>query len=222
MLDGSLQEVSRIAAPESCIGSPILSYDRNKVFYCTDQAVLAWDLETGIHRTVKEMACEAQTLFGLFGKDAILQCRVHNGNNIQTLFLSTETGQLLSQQEGLVALTVQGDRYYAMIPTGFLQLQLFGTFSCEPLALFPRDHSGQTFFLPEVHGAVTAAALDSEVRLDYYDLESGLLMGSMSLDPLQVPKSIVSKSSDSLAILAYDPAADCDTIYRWSIPQTPG
>ena len=222
VLDGSLQEVGRIAAPETCIGSPILSSDRKTVFYCAPDAILSWDLESGIHRTVKEMVCDARTLAGLFLKDTVLQCRVQDGTDIATLFLDAQTGRLLSRQEGTVSLTARGSRYYATLPADFLQLQIFGTVNEAPLALFPRDHSGQTFFLPESHGAVTASEQDTHIRLDYYDLESGLLLGSMPLDPLQNPKSIVSPDAESLFILAYDPDRDCDTIYRWTIPNEPG
>ena len=222
VLDGSLLEVGRIPAPETCVGNPILSSDRNAVFYCTPEAILCWDLNTGIHRTVKEMICDAHTLAGLFLKDTVLQCRIQEESNISTLFLDTQTGRLLSRQEGAVSLITRGNRYYATLPADFLQLQVFGSVNEPPSALFPTDHSGETFFLPESHGAVTVSEQDTHIRLDYYDLASGLLLGSMSLDPLQHPKSIVSADAESLFILAYDPQRDCDTVYRWTIPDEPG
>ena len=72
ILSDKLKDVSRIAAPEGLVGSPILSADRSTLYYCTANSIRAWDLETGIRRCVKELCYDAQELTGLHQEDTIV------------------------------------------------------------------------------------------------------------------------------------------------------
>ena len=73
VLDHRLQETRRIAVPDGISGKPILSSDGNTLYYCTGWSVVAWDLRTGIRRTVKEQSYESQELTGLYLEDTILE-----------------------------------------------------------------------------------------------------------------------------------------------------
>ena len=69
-----LSTVGTIAAPEDLVGSPILSSDRNTLYYCTAQGIRAWDLESGIRRMLKEVSYPQQMLSGLHCGDQVIQC----------------------------------------------------------------------------------------------------------------------------------------------------
>lgn len=218
VLDDRLKEVSRIAVTEALSGSPILSSDRNTLYYCTAEAILAWDLETGIHRTVKELCYEEQTLTGLHLNDTVLQCRIRDGETVRTLFLAADTGRLLSQQEGDVTLHTDAGRYYAELNAGSLKLLVFGGVSASANILYPEDLAAKNFFLPEDRAVITASDLGDSTLLSYYDLETGLRRAELSLPALQTPKTVLGAAGDSVYLLAYDPEQDCDTIYQWEVP----
>lgn len=216
VLNEDLKEVSRIAITEAITGSPILSADRNILYYCTSNAILAWDLETGIHRTVTELVYDEQSLTGLHWNDTVLQCRIRDGENIQTLFLSAETGRILSQQDGDVALMTDGERYYAALPVSSMEMLVFGDTAGTPKILYPEDLAAENFYLPKSHAVITASILaDERILLNYYALSSGTRRAELSLEPLQTPRSIADAEDGSVYILVYDPEADCDTLYRW-------
>ena len=219
VLDSSLKEVGHVAAPEDLVGTPILSEDRNTLYYCTATAIRAWNLETGIRRAVKELSYDQQAITGLHCEDAVLQCRIFDGGKVQTLFLTADTGQLLNELDGDAVLVTEAERYYAAIPASNLQLLLFGEAAEEPRMLFPEDLNAEILFLPEDHAAVTSSVLpDDRIQLDYYALDTGLRRAVLTLESLSAPKSIVNGSGDSVYFLLYDPETDCDTVYRWEVP----
>ena len=222
ILNPQLQEVSRIALPRQITGSPLLSSDRQVLYYCTDSALMAWNLTTGIHRTVKELSYDGQQLMGLHLEDRVLQCRIRDAEQIHTLFLSADNGQLLFQKEGDVQLLTSGQNYGAILPSGNLELLLFGEAAGEPQMLCPADLSARVSLLPGLETAVTVSqSLADRVTLTAYRLSDGKQLDSLTLSDLQQPKSIVPGSDGSVWILTYDPARDCDTLLRWSLANPP-
>lgn len=218
VMNERLKEIRRIPVDEAITGSPILSSDRNTLYYCTAEAILAWNLETGIHRTIKELSYEVQELTGLHWNDTVLQCRIQDGETLETIFLSTETGQILSQQNGDVFLTTEGEQYYAALPVSSLEMLVFGSASDSPRVLYPEDLAATNFYLPHNHAVITASiTADQCTTLRFYELGTGIRRAELSLDLLQMPKAIVSGSNGVIYILVYDPASDQDTIYRWNV-----
>lgn len=221
VLDGSLKEIRHIAAPEDLVGAPILSADRNTLYYCTGSAIRAWDLETGIRRVLKEIT-QAQSVTGLHMEDTVLQCRVLDGGRERTLFLSTEDGRTLYDRNGSMTLRTLEDRYYASFPTGAVQALLFGQGGDEPLALLPGDITARCFFLETNHAAVTSSVLsDNEIQLDYYDLETGLRCSTLTLDAPSHPAAVQAAPDGSVYVLAYSTDYASDTIYRWNVNALP-
>lgn len=219
VLNESLREVSRITVGEPIQGSPILSADRKTLYYSTSDAIRAWNLETGIHRTVMELSYDSQQLTGLHLNETVLQCRIQDRGTVRTLFLDAATGQLLYQQEGNVSLSTENLHYYAALPVSTMELLVFGESEGTPEILYPQNPATTNFYLPEDHAAVTAFITQDATVLDYYDLNTGCIRGQLSLDGPQSPKGIVSSSGNSIYILAYNPETDCDIVYRWNVPE---
>lgn len=218
VLNKALKEVRHITLTGSFTGSPILSSDQNTLFYCTSTSICAWDLETNIHRTIKELAYDAQALSGLLLNDTVLQCRIQDGETVRSLFLSSQTGQLLSQQDGDAVLFTEEDRYYAVLPVSEMDMLVFGQAAGNAQILYPQDLAAKPFYLPQRHAVITTSILaDDRVELNCYDLDSGLCQAELTLEALQQPKSIITGSDGFVYILAYEPANDCDTVYRWEI-----
>ena len=73
VLDASLREITHIPVPEDLEGTPLLSRDRETLYYCTKAGVRAWNLETGIRRVIKEAGFAQQSVTGLHLNDTVLQ-----------------------------------------------------------------------------------------------------------------------------------------------------
>lgn len=217
VLDASLREITHIPAPEDLEGTPLLSCDRETLYYCTKAGARAWNLETGIRRVIKEAGFAQQSVTGLHLNDTVLQCRVADSEgNASTLLLSTENGRIL--YEGAQELTMQsrGDSYFISFPTGCTRALLFGQAEEEsPLALTPAELSGEDFFLETFADAVTASvASDTEIKLDYYDLETGHRRCSVALPLSGLPLTVEETADGWVYFLLYNNDGR-PVIYRW-------
>lgn len=220
VLDDALQELRRIPVPDDVTGTPILSSDRKTLYYCTSTALRAMDVETGIRRCIREMGHMSQSVEKLHREDTIIACSLSGESGSKLAYISAENGQLLRESADM-ALTTEGQRYYASFPTGITQALLFGTGEDVPQALTPADLTAQCCFLDQANAAVTVSVLSgNQIRFDYYDLSTGLRTASLTLDS-QHASTAVEAGNGYVYILMYDSRSDCDTLYRWDISQTP-
>lgn len=222
VLDSGLREVTRISAPKDLTGFPLLSADRSTLYYCTETAIRALDLETGISRCLKEIAYTYQSVTGLWLNETVLECSISDGEIWHTLFLSTETGAILETAGDSMSVTSSGDRYYAAFPNGSVRSYVFGTVGGEPLTLNLENYDGECFFLPENYAAVVIRQQEnSRIGLDYYDLSSGLCTSSLTLAADFLPWNFISLSDETVCFLDYDESYGCNTLYCWDTTVTP-
>lgn len=217
VIDRQLREFRRIAAPDGLSGKPILSSDTGTLYYCTGWSVMAWNLESGIRRTLKELTYESQELTALHLDGQILECRIQDNGITTKLLLSADQGSEMGTlpEESIF---YSGDSHYFTAQNGGYQtLLVFGSRDDAPELLLPEQSWEQQFYLPEDHAAVTVCACETGTRLNYYELNTGILRSSLTLEELQTPKGIVNTKGHSVYILAYDPAADCDILYQWDV-----
>lgn len=215
LLDRQLQEIRRIAVPAGLSGKPILSYDTNTLFYCTQWSIVAWDLETGIRRTVKELAYSAQELTGLHWDDQILECTILEDDHSSKLLLSSDNGTEAAALQANAQISTGNAGFCAMLPDGFQTVMLFGDGQSPVELLLPNMYPDQQYYLDQDHAVVTAAFSPEGISLDCYALDTGVLLASLTLNRLQTPENIVNASDHFLYILAYDPDVDCHMLYRW-------
>lgn len=201
VLSDTLKEISRIAAPEGLVGSPLLSADRNTLFYCTANAIRGWNLETGIRRCIKELSYPVQELTGLHQSDTIVQCRISDGGQERTLFLAEDTGRLLQEVSGEVYLHAQGSGYFALVPEGAVRLPLFGQSSQDVRLLTPRDVYGKCFYLAGQNRVVSQTAGGA---LDCYDLSTGLRCATLEPDASFTLLSAVPRKDNAIFLLLSD------------------
>ena len=137
MLDQRLQEIRSIAVPQGISGKPILSSDTGTLYYCTPWSVVAWDLESGIRRTVKELQYAEQELSALHREDTVLSCRVKDAGQTKVLLLSSENGMELHTlpEDAMLETTASG--YFLARYDGFQQLMLFSRDASDMQMLLP-------------------------------------------------------------------------------------
>lgn len=215
LLDRQLREIRRISVPAGLSGKPILSHDTNTLFYCTQWSIVAWDLETGIRRTVKELAYSAQELTGLHWDDQILECNIQEDDHSGNLLLSADNGMEAATLPNNAQITSGNSGFFATLPDGFQTIMLFGDGQSPVELLLPNTYPDQQYYLDQDHAVVTAAFSPEGISLDCYALDTGVLHASLTLNRLQTPRNIVNTSDHSLYILVYEPEADCHMLYRW-------
>ncbi len=181
-LDNDLKEVSRLGMPAEMMGQPILSSNRMKVYYCTADAVRVHDLESGLDKLLRSVSYPQQSVQDILLNDTVLRIGVlDEQEEVGTLFLSVQTGELLGQIRQEIPLSTGGNRFYAVLPEGTMNLLLFGTDRENATVVTPRDPEVPAWFLAGRHGLVTVSSGMTSSVLDYYDLESGRRTGSVEL-----------------------------------------
>ena len=220
VLNTALEEIQRISAPADLSGQPLLSYDRSTLYYCTDSALRALDLASGISRCLKEMAYPQQQVSGLAFQDSVVICSAMKAENRQTLYISTDTGRLLRQTAEDIRLLTAKDWYCASVPDGSALFHVFGSLDSSPRYLDIPENSFVSF-LPESHSLLSLPLTEeNSATLHCYDLDTGLRIASVSLKMEYLPRSIRSDGS-RVWFLLYDENYGCDVLCRWDPAQSP-
>lgn len=215
VLDQALQEILRIPAPEAMLGTPLLSSDGQTLYYCTADAIRALDLRSGISRILKQAAYPVQGLSGLLLGDTVLQVSItETSGQWRTLFLSTETGQLLQSYDGNVNPVTSDSSYLASIGEGTLQSVLFGHIDGATMALHPRDW-GRVSFLCNRFQAVTASPVIEGTTLDLYDLDTGKRTASLTLSGFSATGSVSQAADGKIWILSMQEETGASVLTLW-------
>ena len=226
VLDQTLREIRRISAPEGLTGMPLLSANCQTLYYCTTSAVRALDLDSGISRILKEVSYPVQGLSGILLEDSVLQLSITEADGTwRTLFLSGETGQLLTECEGNVGPETMGETFFLQLQDGNLQTLLFGNVREPPMALHPRLDPEDCFFLGSQ--VLTTAWQNGIACLDLYDLNTGLRTASLSSSAGLYPETAAMDAAGNIWILwtrENGPLLEClepDTIQDHAVYSAP-
>lgn len=219
-LDNDLKEVNRVKTPAGIQGSPVLSGNRLKLYYCTRDAVRVLNLETGLDRLLKQVSYQEQMVVGTIFRDTVLHCRIRDEKE-RSVFISTETGELLDTPRDAVRVTGAEDRVYSVLSEGVMDEAVFGTCWEDVQMLAPADPFGTCWFLEETHTAVTSACTELSLRLDHYDLESGRRTSLIEL-PGEYAVMQLEPSGSGTAVygLAENARTGGKCIFRWDLEKT--
>ena len=202
-LDTDLTDVSRTLLPEDIQGSPALSADRKHLYYCTADTLMVLDLETGLHKLLKEMFFPVQSVSGLHCGSTVVECDiVRNDGAALTYFFSADTGETLWEADEPLTLTTWGDRYFAAQADGTFTELLTGTADVGPFAL---DYDPHARVLP-LTGASRVLLMPEDGSLHLFDTESGKRIAQLD-EPLELRSACA--VGDAVWLLS------ADTLYRW-------
>lgn len=224
VLDKTLREIRRIAAPEELAGMPLLSQNGSLLYYCTAGAVRCMDLDSGISRVLKETAHPVQSVTALLLEDRVVQLDItDSGGAHSTLFLSSETGQLLYTGGGSILPQTAGDSFFLQNPDFSVY---FGRADGSAMLLQPLHGDLGCWYLPDSNQAVACGQSENSTILELYDLESGTRTGELALDGFLFPGQVTQTADGTVWFLApgdqgpillrWDPAASAiqdDTLY---------
>lgn len=221
-LDGSLREVSRTPLPDGTIGAPALSADRKTLYYCTDSALYALDLDAGLNRLLRQMHYPFQELIGIHCGDSVLACSVTDEyGTASTLYISVDDGSTLSQTPPDTALFTYEGSYLAFSNDGEYRQILTGLRGVEPQELCTASCDTNVYPLLPFHTVLADADADG-ITLSLCDLRSGLCTAAVRLPGTDYYPEYFLPSLDGTYIyfLCYGTEFGCDAIVRWSPADT--
>lgn len=218
ILDEGLREITRIPVPEDVNGLPLLSPDRQVLYYCAGSSLCAVDLETRLPRVLRQFGDDHPVPDMLHMDGTILKCSGYEGG-WKTLFISTENGQLIREENGWYDLVSHGERYIASFYREDATQLVFGTADEKPHALYIPE-SGNTVLLEKSFGILNILPGQEEIRMDYYDLSSGKRSSTLTLDGDCLP-SVVDGGNGILWLLVSDPLGEVYSLLRWDTAALP-
>lgn len=213
-LDSKLTETARIELPEDVIGTPVLSADRNSVFYCTMQGLRQLDLENGISRLIRELSYEQQSVAALLLDETVICVRVCDeyGKEMD-LFCSAETGQTLHTGTDL-AVTTAENRFFAAVFGDVLPAFVFGAAGDDP-RMVAVDQIGTAGAFLEARMQFVSAVPGEETKLSLYDLNSGKRISAVAIPGSGTVQAIHARpGTDQLYILSRQEDGS-SLLYRW-------
>lgn len=215
LLDKTLREIRRIAAPEDLTGMPLLSRDGRSLYYCTASAIRVMDVDSGISRVLKEAAYPVQSVSGLLLNDTILQISITEADGTwRTLFLSTENGQLKHSAEGNILPETSGTHYFLSSSS----VLLCGAADGSAMVLDARHTDTGCWYLPGSNRVVTSGLTESGSILECYDLTAGSLRAELSLPCSLFPEHTAETADGAVWFLHSD--EDGQALFRWDPEQT--
>lgn len=170
LLDDALQEQARLTLPEGTKAAPL--YHGGCLYYCTEDALMAAEFDTGIHRTLRNCHDVELVPTAVFGE--ALVCT----SETQSLYLSAEDGTTLGSGSKVVA---SGKKALAIRCGNNDCLYLGDTM----LPLPPRWRF--LAFMPDNHRALLCYEGDT-TELGIYDLSTGNRTAQLVLTGIPAPE----------------------------------
>lgn len=220
-LNESLQEVSRIHITEEFEETLALSPDGATIYYCLGTQIRALDLQSGISRLLREQPCQWQSITQLHCNGTVLQVYsyIAEGDG-QYLYLSTETGELLSSNPSIYGLQTYEDRFYAQSVMGPVTEWIFGKAGSEVQVLEPADADADLFWLPKSNGAISSHMTQTGWEMTYYDLATGTLTAQISIDSTGAWSYFPDESGKYVWFLCYEPGTTDQLLCRWDLEKS--
>jgi len=216
-LDNDLKEVRRLGMSADMVGKPILSANRMQVYYCTSDAVRVYDTATGLDKLLKTISYPQQSVEDILLNDTVLRCSlVDERGETYRIFLSTQTGQMVSQILSDIEVSTFEHTFYAKRPEGIQQLLIYGVEGEDPSMLTPADPFAPSWYLEEAHGLLTAAVMQECTVLDYYDLSTGQRTASVELSQGITPREVEYRSeTGEVLVYGIDDSGKKPVILSW-------
>lgn len=216
LCNAMLQQTAQIQMPEQLQQVPVISLAQNEIYYCIEDKIFALDITSGIERLLKQQDCLSQTLVGSYFDGTILACEVIDLNGfVQIQYISTETGQTLSHDNGIVHLESHKEHFFALRMDGTVLQQIIGSVdgTCQALAI-PEDYGSLYGVLP-MNGVLTCLDSKNGQKLSFFDLDSGEKTAVVTLADAESPMAIKADTR-YIWILTKDRTTGKQTLYRWN------
>ncbi len=224
LLDDQLQYAGKIHLPETPTGTPVLTRDREQVYYCTAQSVRELTVQTGISRMIRAISYPSQSVRQVLLEDSVVALALQDERGTDLcLYLSTQTGETLWEGPDTVAVTASGDSWYAMWQEGAMQVFAYNLSGTGEQMLLPEDRDAAGWYLPENGQLVTVTVLEAPMAgavLNCYDLESGLRLSTLTLKDHTSPRYLAEDPETGVVWIIAEQGGQ-QLLYRWDVAAMP-
>lgn len=220
-LDSQLQPFHSVAVPEDMEGMPLISPACDEIFYCVGQEIRGLDTERGISRLIKSQSCDSLQLTGCFFDGRILSCRVKKGEQLSTVYLSTENGMTICAEDGITWLYSFEDRYLTYRMDGVTAQYITGLREESPAQLNVPADTVMLMDATALDGAVGCSVDEAGAMvLSFYDLITGQRTAMVATGEVAVPVGIwADRWSGCIWLLCQKD--DSRALLRWNVAASP-
>lgn len=215
ILNAQLQEIQRIDLPEDMTGDPVFAAGGSELFYCAGNEIRAYDIDLGITRLVKTLTYQEQSLIGCYFYGELLACAVTDQlGDKYTVYISTQTGQTIAQDDGLHTIYSSDDTYLGLRTDGVVEQYLVGTYNASAQQMHLTQ--GEAVFQAVGLDSVVGCAQDESgtVQLSLYSIGSGRRTALISLTGIDMPTAACADDS-AVWFFAVDKETSAQSLYRW-------
>ena len=213
-----LQETNRLTLPEDIQGMPYISMTNEEVYYCVPGEIRALNMQTGVSRLIRSHAYPRQDLNGIWfdGQMVLVSFLDENRFDAGSAYISTETGKTLSEYSGgLYPFHTEGDLYVLSRMDGGVRQRIVGDRNGSYQAL---NIAEDRFASALAMGGVIGYESTDDPTLNFYELESGKRISSITLPGVSAPKEILT-TKDAVWILTTE--KDQQILCKWDPEATP-
>ena len=215
-LNTLLQETARISMPKDLTDSLVLSGDQKYVYYFDDVALRCLELNSGISRLLKECAFPVQNVTALHFDGTVLECAITDGDVEQTMYVSTQTGEMLFMGAEFPNLYTGADFYFAQWFDGYEMRSIFGALDGTSQYLVPAGEGIGLYPMPQRKGVAVCDSDSTGATVEYYDLITGTRSAAARMAGVWMPTSLTEDPDSGLIwFLGGDAAEVTNTLYCW-------
>lgn len=214
MLNPQLQHSKDYDLPEDIKGKPAIDRENKQVYYFEGKELRSLNLENGISRLIRTYTDDEMELTGLYFNGAMLSCKVGNEEKAKTVYLDTQTGQTLYEDE-LDQLATDVNMYFAVRQDGVVKQHIVGHWE---------DGSKFSLNLPEDAGTIVPALAKSGViayktveeglQISFYSYLSGHKTSQIIIDGMAEP-TVWHCNEEYIWFVAGE--ENKQTLYRWEL-----
>lgn len=218
-LNPQLQKSAEYSLPEDMVGTPAVSLGTQEIYYRTEQELRAINMHAGISRLLWKFGSGDLEITGIFFEGKVLGCRFTDDTGAsKNLYLSTQTGQTLSDDQLLYGLQTWENTYFAQRQDGQVAQRIFGTMDAEAKSLNLDSEAGKLVAVLPLNGVVSYIAGEDDLQMKFYDLSSGKHTAAVTLMGVADPQMWHS-DGQYLWIVAYQ--NEKQVLYRWDLKKSP-
>lgn len=207
-----------VLMPDEISGVPAVCPETGEIYYSTGQELRALNMQNGISRLVRSMSGATLSVEEVYFDGKLLKCGVITESAVnQTVYISAETGQTLSEDQNILSLQTQSENYFLRRMDGTTEQLIYGTFSGKPAQL---HITGSFTGLPGLNRVLSWEGTQDGLTLTLYDLDKGTVCASVSLGNVPIPVSVLEDPETGYLWLLTE-AGEKMTLYRWDPTQTP-
>ncbi len=217
ILDPQLQETGRIDLPDAQ-GQPLFSSDGGEIFYCTGQDIRGLEIERNISRLIKSHSFSDLSLEKCYFDGKLISCRATDAQgNVNTIYVSTQTGQTMRKDDNITALYTYENNYLALRLDSVVRQQIVGTMD-GPAQQCNVSDPYMTSALA-LGGVVSYSVGEGGLlQMSFLDLTTGKKTAGVSLDGMGAPQAFLAdRWSGCLWFLAADPFSGDQALFRWDV-----